>query len=450
MTLKSSLTAGIPLFCAVLITGQAAPGAGPNQATPVAPQQPSAPCQNAPCVQPLQTEAVPDQQPQEQTLVVPAPGVHDVGVPPNEATPGAPITPLEAPTDDIYTQVNLVADIPNAAQRSDPRLINPMGLAFGPTVPIRIVCNGTGVISSFGNDGQPFPSERQQLVNIPVPQRPRSGKPAAPTGVSFNETPEFIISSGIRRAPGRFLFATADGAIAGWSPEIDAHSATLPVDNSLQGVVYTGLAHGVATTGVYLYVANFRAGRIDVFDRNFRPTTVEGGFVDADIPAGYAPFNVQRIGEQIFVTYARQNPDIREPVAGPGNGIINVFDYQGRRVRRFASQGSLNIPWGMARAPDTGFGRFSGALLVANHGDGHIDAFNVDNGEYFGQLRAPDGNPIQIEGLWGLASRRIVDQPPAPLEGKNVVFFTAGPGQQMHGLFGRLEAGVVTAQTARR
>jgi uncharacterized protein (TIGR03118 family) len=194
-----------------------------------------------------------------------------------------------------------------------------------------------------------------------------------------------------------------------------------------------------------LYAANFGLGRIDVFDSNFNPTTVPGGFQDNTLPPGYAPFNIENIGGNLYVTYALQDADKHDDVAGAGHGFVDVFDTNGHLLQHFASQGALNSPWGMALATDN-FGALSGDLLIGNFGDGMIDAYNPNTGTFVGTLNNPDGSPLVIQGLWGLSFGNG-----AQGQGVDSLFFTAGiPGPddvEDHGLYGHIDAAVPEPQT---
>jgi plastocyanin len=209
------------------------------------------------------------------------------------------------------------------------------------------------------------------------------------------------------------------------------------VDNSGAGAVYKGLALANTNNGPMLYAANFNTANIDVYDANLLPVTVAGGFKDSQLPAGYAPFNVQRIGRKLYVTYAMQDMNRHDDVAGAGNGIINVFDFQGNLLARLVSNGSLNSPWGLALAPGL-FGDFSNALLVGNFGDGVINAFDPCSGEYLGTLQDSSGANIAISGLWGLSFGNGHGAGDA-----NTLYFTAGisgSGKvEDHGLFGSIQ-----------
>ena len=229
-----------------------------------------------------------------------------------------------------------------------------------------------------------------------------------------------------------FIFASEDGGISGWSPAVDITHAILAVDNSASEAIYKGLALASNASGNFLYATSFHAGTIDVFNSAFAPAPLAGDFTDPNLPDGFAPLGIQAIGSQLFVTYAKQDKDHEDDVKGPGLGFVDVFDTDGNLVRRFASNGTLNAPWGLALAP-ADFGEFSNDVLVGNFGDGRISAFDPASGEFRGLLRTTNGSAIKIKGLWGLAFGR------GPVGGPtNSLFFAAGIAGEHHGVFGTL------------
>jgi len=330
-------------------------------------------------------------------------------------------------------QTNLVSDLPGVAKVLDPNLANPWGIAESPTSPFWISDNNSGLSTLYNTPGNP-----QSLVEgIPGP-----GKLAGePTGTVFNiamGNNAFLISNGGNSAPAIFLFATQNGTIAGWNPTIAGTHAVIAVDSSYgtDGAVYTGLAIATdAYAHTLLYVANFRAGRIDVFNADFQPASLPAdAFFDPQIPNGYAPFNVQAIGNQIYVTYAYQNAAKDQVVNGPNYGFIDVFNFDGSGGHRLVSGGPLNSPWGMAIAPAS-LGNFAGDLLVGNFGDGHINVFDPQSGNFLGMLKDSDGDALQINGLWALTVGN------GTMGGdQNTIYFTAGIDNEQHGLFGSLTA----------
>jgi uncharacterized protein (TIGR03118 family) len=326
-----------------------------------------------------------------------------------------------------YGLVNLASDVPGLARVTDPNLVNPWGMAYSPTGPFWFAENGSGVSDILDGRGEPF-----SLV-VAVPSAARSRR--APTGTVFNGGAGFVIAENGISAPSRFLFVSENGTISGWTTVVDPTSALLVVDNSSTGAVYTGLALATDPTGhSFLYAADFSHGTIDVFDQDFRPVVRPGSFQDPNLPDGYAPFNVQNINNLLFVTYAQQDEDRSEAVAGTGYGFIDVYDTAGSLIRRFASQGALDSPWGLALAR-ADFGTFGGALLVGNNGDGHINAYDPGSGAFLGHLADDNGIPIAIPNLWALTFGN------GHAGGdSDTLFFAAGVEDDAHGLFGAIQA----------
>jgi len=336
---------------------------------------------------------------------------------------------VAAPELNSYVQHNLVSDIRGRADHFDPNLVNPWGISFNPTGPFWISDNGTGVTTVYDGHGRPAPMGKPLIVTIPPPLG--GTPPSAPTGQVFNGTGGFALTPGL---PALFIFATEDGTISGWNPTVNSTQAILKVDRASFGAVYKGLAIAAGPAGVHLYAANFRAGAIEVFDTDFNLVTLAGIFFDPTIPAGFAPFNIRNINGELFVTYAKQDGARHDDVAGPGNGFVNVFDTNGVFLRRFASAGTLNSPWGVVHAP-AGFGAFSNQVLIGNFGDGRINAFDPASGAFRGQLQNGKGTAIQIDGLWALVFGN------GGMGGDtDKLYFTAGIEGEKHGLFGQIRA----------
>ena len=290
-----------------------------------------------------------------------------------------------------------MSDIPGLAAFTDPHLVNPWGISFGPTTPFWISDNGQGVSTLYSGAGQPFPPASPLVVTVPPPMGSPTGTVAAPTGQVFNGTSDFVVSAGGNSGASRFIFATEDGTISGWNPAVDPTHAILAVDNSASGAIYKGLALGSVQGSNFLYAANFHAATIDVFDQSFHPAQLAGSFTDSRIYRGYAPFNIQNLGGQLFVTYALQDAEGKDDVAGPAHGFVDVFSTDGLLVRRFATHGTLNSPWGLTLDP-TG-----SKVLVGNFGDGRINEFELGSGEFVGQLRDANNRKLTISGLWALS-----------------------------------------------
>jgi len=319
-----------------------------------------------------------------------------------------------------FIQHNLVADQAGTADVTDPNLVNPWGISESSGSPFWISDNGTGLTTLYNGSGAIIP-----LVVTIAPPKGQPG-PATPSGQVFNNTTVFVLANG---KPASFIFVTEDGTVSAWN---GGTTTTLEVDNSASGAVYKGVVLGANASGPLLYAANFNAGTVDVFDGTFAPAKVSGGFTDATIPAGFAPFNIANLNGKLYVVYAKQDAEKHDDVSGPGNGFVNIFDMDGNFQKRLVSNGALNSPWGMAIAPST-FGPFGGALLVGNFGDGWINAFDANAGTLLGALQDTKGNVIAIDGLWAILfgnGKNGGDQ--------NTLYFTAGPDQESHGLFGSL------------
>ncbi|TSC24658.1 TIGR03118 family protein [Corallococcus sp. Z5C101001] len=341
----------------------------------------------------------------------------------------------QAPTDlpNAYTQKNLVSDGAAAADHTDPNLINSWGLAFNPFGVAWVADNGTGVATLYDGDGNAQPL----VVTIPVPTGATA--PSSPTGVVYNGSDGFVVSQGTASGAARFIFVTEQGIVAAWSPLAAPANAILTVDNSGKNSVYKGVAVANNGTASYLYATDFHNGQVDVFDNTFAPATLGGNFTDPNLPAGFAPFGIQNINGDLYVSYAQQDEQMRDNVSGAGLGYVNVFDPNGNLIRRLVSAGNLNAPWGMAVAPAS-FGRFAGRLLVGNFGDGTINAFDAATGTFDAQLQDSSGKPIAIDGLWALSFGNGLQNQPI-----DTLFFTAGPGMESHGLYGRLDVTTTTS-----
>jgi uncharacterized protein (TIGR03118 family) len=325
-----------------------------------------------------------------------------------------------------FTQTNLVSDIPGEAAVTDPNLVNPWGIVASSSSPFWVSDNGSGVSTLYSGAGAKLP------LTVTVPTAANGTPPSAPTGVVFNGTTDFNVGTA---APAHFIFDTEDGTISGWNT---GNSAVLEVDNSATGAVYKGLAIANNGTANHLYATNFNSGKVEVYNSSFAPTSLTGSFTDPTLPTGFAPFNIQDLNGDLFVTYAEQDAAKHDDVAGPGLGFVDEYDLNGDLLGRLVSNGPLDSPWGLAMAP-TGFGNFGGDLLVGNFGDGTINAFNPTNGDFVGTLDGTNGSPLVIQGLWGLSFGNGAGSGNA-----DTLYFTAGiPGTGMiedHGLFGSLTA----------
>jgi uncharacterized protein (TIGR03118 family) len=315
---------------------------------------------------------------------------------------------------DTYSWTNLQSDIAGVAARTDPNLVNPWGVAVpSPNGPIWVSDNGTGVSTLYRPDGTAL----SLVVTIPTSARNKDG--GNPTGLVFNGTPFFKVTKNGNSAPAFFIFVSEDGSISGWNPTLDQTHAIIAVDNGTNNgtnrAVYKGATLGVANGHNFLYVTNFHSGHVETYNENFQQVN-PNAFADPNIPAGFAPFGIQNLRGHIYVTYALQNKERHDDVAGPGNGFVDVFDTSGNLIRRLISHGNLNSPWGLAIVEDK--------LWVGNFGDGRINNYDPTTGTFIETLMKSDGTPLEFNGLWSLL----------PL-GKGV-YFTAGIADEAHGLFG--------------
>ena len=322
-----------------------------------------------------------------------------------------------------YAVRNLVSDGSVPADNTDPNLIDGWGVAFNPNgfVWVNSAVAGKAVLY----DGKGVPNEL--VVSIPASS---AGGQGVPTGIVFSSSNDFAVSNGAASGPSRFIFASLTGSISGWAPNVDLTNAIVAAEKA--GASYTGLALAANGTANFLYAADVRGGRIHVFDRTFAPATLPGRFHDPRLPAGFVPFAIHNLQGDLYVTYGKRDASGAFVQPGKGLGIINVFDANGRFVRRLASGFQLNAPWGMAIAPSK-FGRFSNRLIVGNFGDGTIQAFDLKTGLWVGSMRTSDGKRLVIPVLWGMAfGNGILDQP------TNTLFFAAGPNLGQGGLYGRI------------
>lgn len=311
-------------------------------------------------------------------------------------------------------QTNLTSDQSGVAAHTVPELINAWGLAVNPepaTGPeFWIAANGTNMLVVMAADGSPT----GRTVSVTGP----------PTGLVHTESSDF--------RGDEFILDTEAGTIEGWQ-EAAGNSSVVRVDNSASGAVYKGLAVFKRRGNATLAATDFHGGKVDVYGPGY--TKIDhAGFVDAQIPAGFAPFGIALLGNEIYVSYAKQDADAHDDVAGPGNGFVDVFHRNGRLKRRLISRGQLNSPWGMALVP-SGFGSLSHMLLVGNFGDGAINVYDPHSGVFRGQLHAESGEPLAIDGLWSL----VVGPKTDAADLRDRLFFTAGPDHEAHGLFGTLQ-----------
>jgi len=390
------------------------------------------------------------------------------------ATVTAPAIAKPAKAKHGYAQTNLVSNGAVSASFTDPNLINPWGISFIPGLsPFWVSDNNAGVSTLYDGTGSPFQTPATPfVVDIPLPTDPtKGGNGGAPTGQVANltiltATPEFLIPNLAMPAtppdfgPALFIFATEDGTIEAWNqtvPEPDGtpvpnlgfpDDAMIVVDNAAgggpTGAVYKGLALATRTIAStpdvpFLYATNFRSGNIDVFDGSFNPVSLPGTFTDPKVQHGYAPFGIQTINNQLWVTYALQDAAKHDPVNKPAHGFVSVFDADGNLVSHFAQHGHLSSPWGVALAPSS-FGKFANDILVGNFGDGRINAYDPTNHHWLGRLANGKGKPIVNPGLWtvtfsGAAGATAINTDP------DTLYITAGllgPTHEDAGLFAKI------------
>jgi uncharacterized protein (TIGR03118 family) len=317
-----------------------------------------------------------------------------------------------------FDVTNLVTDdqSAHAAQITDPGLINAWGISFGPTSPFWVSANGSGTSTIYSVNPLTQVTAKQGLTV--------SNLGNGVTGQVFNSSPASSFNGN------NFLFVGEDGTVSGWRGALGTTAETLALASSAN--VYKGSAFANIGGNSYLYAANFRAGNIDVFKGASGAPTLAGAFIDPALPSGYAPFNVQNLNGTLYVTYAVQDAMKHDEVAGAGQGIVDSFDLQGNFVARVAAGGTLNAPWGIAIAPSS-FGAMAGNLLVGNFGDGRITAFDATTHAPVGQVLGSDGQPLSIDGLWALSPGNDGSG-----GSSQMLYFTAGPDGETHGLFGVL------------
>ncbi len=345
-----------------------------------------------------------------------------------------------------YRQHNLVSDRPAAAtaDHTDPNLVNPWGVAFFPGGPFWISDNaanpdglstlydGAGDIIDFPNTTTPF------AVTIPTEQGDTSQGAPGPSGLVWNGSPlAFPVGNNPQNiAPALFIWATEDGTIAAWQGALSPGNEAVTVIHNpktlTDGPVYKGLAIGNNSSGLFLYATDFRDASVVVWDSAFVfNSTLAAKFADHEIPAGFAPFGIQNINGQLWVTYAKQDSAKHDPVIGAGEGFVDIFDTDGNLLNRFASRGVLNAPWGVVLAPED-FGQFSNDILIGNFGDGRISAWNPRKAEFIDWIRDDRGKTIELGSLWSLIFGGGLNADPQTL------YFTTGLVNESDGLFGTL------------
>jgi uncharacterized protein (TIGR03118 family) len=362
-----------------------------------------------------------------------------------------------------YKQTNLISNTSGSAEGTDADLVNPWGLARTSAGVWWVADNLTGVATLYNGPG----AKQSLVVTIPPADPTNKSTPnGSPTGtVSNSSVTDFLISAG---NPAIFIFATADGTIAAWNPNVAlAQGAKAPSTHAVtvvktgDGSGYSGLTTASVQGKTYLYAANFAKGRVDVYDNAFHPVDLgdsssdqEKGsseedkpFEDRRLPPDFVPFNVQNIGNDIVVTYALHTPGSPTETDGPGLGFVDIYSSTGELLRRLEHGDWLNAPWGVALAP-LDFGRFSHDLLVGQFAgggtttsSGFIAAYDLASGRFDGLLQDASGNPLSISGIWALSPANISPSNADPDEAPAAeVYFTAGTDHGSGGLFGYLNA----------
>jgi uncharacterized protein (TIGR03118 family) len=315
-----------------------------------------------------------------------------------------------------FSRIDLVTDdqSANAAVISDSGAKNSWGISFAGTSPFWVSANGSGVSNLYSvNPTSGTVAKVGLIVTIPG-DGSVTGQLSNSNSAAFNGD--------------RFLFVSEDGTISGWRNALGTTAEVLAVASTAN--VYKGTAAATISGSTYLYAANFRAGTIDVLKGTAGAPDLAGNFIDPSIPAGFAPFNIQNLGGTLYVTYAQQDATKHDDVAGAGLGFVDAFNTQGTLLTRVGTQGNLNSPWGLAIAPSS-FGPFAGDLLVGNFGDGRINAYNLGTNSFVDQLSGVGGQPLSIDGLWGLT---IGNDGSAGSSQR--IYFSAGPNGEANGLFG--------------
>jgi len=340
---------------------------------------------------------------------------------------------VDPPVPSAYTQSSLVSDGAVAAAFTDAHLKNPWGLSVLPGGPMWITNNHDHTSTVYDGTGVIQPV----VVNIPGGA---NGIGSVTGTVASASTTDFMVTNGTTTAPARFMFVTEGGTLSGWAPTVNATNAQIAVDDAASGAIYMGLAIASNGTATFLYAADFHNNKIVVFDKNFAKVTTTGGFADPQLPAGFAPFNIQAVqiagSTVLVVAYAKQNAGATEEEVGAGEGLVNTFDANGTLLKRLIVRGGqLNAPWGIAVAP-ANFGTLSNALLIGNFGDGRINGFDASTGAFIHEIRNATGTPIANNGLWGIAFGNGARNQPT-----TVLYLAAGINGETNGLYARIDLG---------
>ena len=360
-------------------------------------------------------------------------------------------TPADPPATSSFTDAALVADsttVVATATTIDENLKNPWGIAVAPGLPFWIADNNNNLSTLYSGTGanETDTITGSNSVGIAIPAS-AGGVESKPTGQVYNASGGFLIPTSRGQETALFIYDGEGGAIAAWAQDSGASAVTAYDDGVANGTahaVYKGLAIGTVNGTNYLYATDLHNNKVDVFDTNFsKPVSMQGKFVDPTIPAGFAPFGIEAVNGQLYVTYAMQNPAMHDEVTGAGLGYVDVFDLSGNFVSRFASAGALNAPWGIAAAP-SGFGSIAGDILIGNFGDGMINIYtpNGSLATYVGPLTVANGGTFAVPGLWALVFGN--GDPDKPL---TTLFYTAGFADQTDGVFGSIVVNAAAAAT---
>jgi len=356
--------------------------------------------------------------------------------------PPAPVSSGFADTALVSDKVGVVA----TTTTIDANLSNPWGLAIAPGLPFWIADNNSNLSTLYSGmgDNQTGAITGANEVGIAIPAS-AAGVPANPTGQIYNGGGGFLISTNAGKEPALFIFDGEGGTIAAWAKDSGATAVTAYDDGVANGAnhaVYKGLALGTVNGASFLYATDLHNNKVDVFDTNFaKPADMQGKFIDPAIPAGFVPFGIVALNTQLYVSYTMQDAARHDETTGAGLGYVDVFDFSGNFVSRFASAGVLNAPWGMAIAP-AGFGSLAGDVLIGNFGDGTINVFSPNGSALatsMGPLTVTNGGALTVPGLWSLVFGNGDSDKPA-----TTLFYTAGFSDQTDGVFGSIAVSTTT------
>lgn len=353
-------------------------------------------------------------------------------------------------TSTVYSDAALVVDkaeVVASSKTVDANLQNPWGIAVATGLPFWIADNNSNLATLYSGTGTVETQEvtGSAATGIAIPAS-AAGVQANPTGQVYNGSGSFLITTNKGQETALFLFAGEGGTIAGWASDSGSAAVTAyddGVTNGANHAVYKGLALGTVNGATFLYATDLHNSKIDVFDTNFaKPADMQAKFVDPTIPQGFVPFGISAVGNQLYVTYAMQDTAKHDEVPGAGLGYVDVFDFSGNFVSRFASAGALNAPWGIAMAP-SGFGSIAGDVVIGNFGDGKINIFKPNGTQLatsVGPLTGSNGQPFAFQGLWSLVFGNGDSDKPL-----TTLFYTAGFANQMDGVFGSITSSTTTS-----